>query len=142
MTWYVWKFWWFAWANDTSDGVHEKDNTWRRVCWRLWMLNNSRTALRLEWRLSLCWIGFFWEHNWEYPEGILEANHARIMMKFGIHPREVGMTPRLDVFLCLLPCLPIHLTWLGVAKKQERPKQKRDPESYAAIEAANGDEDL
>lgn len=45
----------------------------------------------LEWKLEDCWVGVFWKR------GVIQGDHVD------------GKT--LDIWICLLPCLPIHLTF-------------------------------
>lgn len=44
-----------------------------------------KPRIRLEFKLADCWIGVFWKQQ------------AR----------------RHDVWVCLLPCLPLHITWFS-----------------------------
>lgn len=62
----------------------------------------KRFTLRFEFKLADCWIGLFWRRsteNWIKPPKDRMAT--------------VTTRPRLDVWICLLPCLPLHMTLLG-----------------------------
>jgi hypothetical protein len=114
VNWYVWKWWRLAWASPGGDFCEDAEGRWRPLCGWLWLRNGSRVHAQLQWLPAYLWLGCTWRRDWEYPQGLLDANHARIMLKFEPDPGKVrGMTPRLDVWLCLLPCLPLHLTWWG-----------------------------
>lgn len=51
---------------------------------------------RVEWKLEDCWVGVFWKRS--PPE--------RTLLLLGL-----PSLPRVDVWICLLPCLPLHVWW-------------------------------
>ena len=56
--------------------------------------------VRWECKLADCWIGVFWRRDHtDYGVGRLCA--AKVLQ---------GMDT-LDVWICVVPCLPLHLTW-------------------------------
>ncbi|TMJ00947.1 MAG: hypothetical protein E6G97_18615 [Alphaproteobacteria bacterium] len=124
MRWYAWKWRFLAWAIGSGGGeIADDAGRWRRLFSRLWLRNESRFHACLEWEPRDLWLGLFWRREWQLPDHPLMANHAQALCDF-IGPRKAGLTPRLDLWLCLLPCLPIHLTFWGKperATKIDRP---------------------
>lgn len=53
--------------------------------------------LRLRWKPQDCWVGVFWRRD----------RRAGMFVDRG----WVEWTERWDVWVCLLPMLPIHLSW-------------------------------
>jgi hypothetical protein len=57
--------------------------------------------VRLEWKPEDCWVGVFWRRGeW--------ANNRKSKTEW-----------RTDVWICLLPMLPIHLWWIRPMKEGE-----------------------
>ena len=74
-------------------------------------------SVRLEFKLADMWVGAFWRRSTE--EGIEEGDkHATIVNR-----------PRLDVWVCLLPCLPIHIVHVGEASRSDPIPYWRDDSS-------------
>jgi hypothetical protein len=123
MKWNVWKWWIFAWATPpASGGVEVEGIPWRPLIGRLLIRNSTRLHARLEFKLADLWVGAYFQSSWEYPSDLISANHARIMLNMGVaEPADLGMTRRIDIWVCLAPCLPIHLTWWG---------RRPDPKPY------------
>lgn len=61
----------------------------------MWLDNHVHFRLRLEWKVQDMWIGVSWQK--------LKAP--------GLRARSY------DVWVCLLPCLPLHLSWQRVAEE-------------------------
>lgn len=119
MSWYVWRLWILAFgcqAGRAGDSIEDGLGVWRPLAWRLWVRNGSRLHAGLEWRPEDLWVGAYWRRSWEYAPGFLQANHQKLCMRVGLSPEEVGMVPVLEVWLCLLPCLPLHVLWRGEAR--------------------------
>lgn len=58
--------------------------------------------IRLEFKLADCWIGVYWKtdtHIW-HGEYVAEAKDIRVHTRYTHH-----------VWICLIPTLPIHITW-------------------------------
>lgn len=73
-------------------------------------------SVRVKWEPRDLWVGVFWDRGWQYPTDWIREGHARHMLKF-LPPDQVsGMARRLDVYVCLVPCLPIHFTWASVER--------------------------
>ena len=67
-----------------------------RVLWSHWF--NPSVRLALEWKPADLWVGLYWRR---------EGQHG---------PRGTY-----DVWLCLVPTLPVHLTWRrGMQQEQQR----------------------
>lgn len=59
----------------------------RLILWRHRLTHPSHWRVRLEWKPADCWVGVFWKsHPWN---------------------------TRLDVWVCVVPMVPIHLIWLA-----------------------------
>lgn len=63
-------------------------------------MTGRRWKLRVEWKPADCWVGLFWKRS-----------------RYGYHPAGTGVfIHKTDVWLCVLPMLPVHLsTWKRVA---------------------------
>lgn len=60
--------------------------------------------IRLEFKPQDCWIGAFWKQG-------VEAD--------GFEWRGATYRPRTDVWICVLPMLPIHIWWYGRAETED-----------------------
>lgn len=65
-----------------------------------------RMRMALEFKKEDCWIGVFWKRQ--------KLN--RLCLK----TRRYGERLETHVWVCLLPCLPIHLTFTGAWRYVER----------------------
>lgn len=54
--------------------------------------------IALEWKVEDCWVGAFWKR-------------ARLLSV----PEPATDGHMIDIWVCLLPCLPIHLTFRRLA---------------------------
>lgn len=68
-----------------------------------------KVRARIEWKLADLWVGAFWKVDRNWHETVRYDG-----------PREDGTavafvtrnaTVRVDVWVCLVPCLPLHLTF-------------------------------
>lgn len=56
-----------------------------------WLMSSRITRLRVEWKVQDLWVGVFW--------------------KTGYATTDNGQEPFwTDIWVCLLPCLPFHVT--------------------------------
>jgi hypothetical protein len=65
-------------------------------------MRNKPMHARLEWRPTVLWVGLSWKAGTpalRYVAGTGEYRRSR----------------RIDVWICLLPCLPFHLWWVQAA---------------------------
>jgi len=53
---------------------------------------NTKTWIALEWKLADLWIGVFWQRK--------QANY---------HTIDGRIVEDLHIWICLLPCLPVHI---------------------------------
>ena len=56
---------------------------------------------RFEWKLQDLWVGLFWKRG---RDEWFESGDAFFTCE------------RLDVWICVLPCVPLHIVWCGDAK--------------------------
>lgn len=56
-----------------------------------------KQQVSLEFKLEDCWIGAYWR------SGTVEV------IRHGERTRECGTARRVEAWLCLVPCLPIHV---------------------------------
>jgi hypothetical protein len=54
-------------------------------------------GVRIEFKLADMWVGVFWKRTTETSVEVA-GGEAQIMTR-----------PRIDVWICLLPCVPLHL---------------------------------
>lgn len=62
----------------------------------------KKYSLQFEFKVQDCWIGVFWRRvtsSWVSP-----PMDSRV---------EITSRPRLDVWICIVPCIPLHFTVLG-----------------------------
>lgn len=57
--------------------------------------------VRLEFKKEDCWVGVFWKVSETWAADELDD------------PLDDTTVPMVDVWVCLLPMLPIHITWIG-----------------------------
>ena len=87
--------------------------------------------VRLEWQRRDCWVGWFWKvsHPMMVAHQKVEAEEGRAIHYWSPIAGLSGepMT-QYDLWVCLIPCVPIHLTWFkkgwvgfgsGLTKKEE-----------------------
>lgn len=69
--------------------------------------------IRLEFKLADMWVGLFWRRGWP-----MDGNGLQV-----------------DMWICLIPCLPIHVTWrrrmryltgLGQESREQTAKEESD----------------
>lgn len=60
---------------------------------------------RFEFKLADLWIGLFWKRS--YDERMQEGDGVVTFVA----------ARRLDLWICLFPCLPLHLVWTGPDEK-------------------------
>lgn len=69
-----------------------------------------RWFLRVEWKPQDCWVGVFWKplyDHWSYwPEGTPARRPSDPK-----YPNRRWVRTNLDIWICLLPMVPIHLGW-------------------------------
>lgn len=58
-------------------------------------------GVRLEFKLADMWVGVFWKRTTEESVEVVDGE-SQIMSR-----------PRVDVWVCLLPCLPLHFVAVG-----------------------------
>jgi len=61
--------------------------------------------VRLEWQPRDLWIGAYWERRWARPEDGPPQDRQRYRVY--------------DLWVCALPCLPLHLRWLRLGAKED-----------------------
>ena len=59
----------------------------------------SGGGVALEFKLEDCWVGLFWKRTRALRRGVASSQGC------------VGYVGRVDVWICLLPCLPVHAWW-------------------------------
>ena len=57
-------------------------------------LRRHTLTWRIEWKVADCWVGAFWKRS----------------------PGWLSQTDRLDIWICVIPCLPLHLTRLTITE--------------------------
>lgn len=77
----------------------------------------------ITWRLLFeprdLWIGLYWDYKplaYDDGKGVkfdASGDQAFLQMAASLGVASVPPRPRLDLWLCLCPCLPLHLTWWG-----------------------------
>lgn len=82
-------------------------------------------GLRFEIRPQDCWVGVYWKVSWELlgPEWRLrtdDAASAGQLPRLAPRPTDAELTRRLDLWVCLLPCLPLHLWFLRPCQENDR----------------------
>lgn len=74
----------------------------------LWTQRFGKVTISIEFKIEDLWMGVFWHKT---PEQIGHVQSV-VFMRPGERPTG-GITPvfanNLDVWICLLPCLPIHI---------------------------------
>lgn len=67
------------------------------------------TQVRLEFKIEDLWIGAFWRRSTENRIEVDEDSSTAVQVKM----------PRLDVWICFFPCLPLHFIWTGEESRSE-----------------------
>lgn len=74
---------------------------------------------RVEFAPRLCWVGFSWKKSWELLGPTWEASTAdedgiRVLVSLpetsGL-PTDATVRRKIDLWVCLVPCLTVHFTW-------------------------------
>jgi hypothetical protein len=68
------------------------------------MMHRTGPVVRLEWKPQDCWIGVFWKRS---EAGREPLTRGRIVS-------SVRVVMQTDVWVCLLPMLPLHIQWWSV----------------------------
>lgn len=64
----------------------------------------SDFRIKVEFKPQDCWIGVFWRRKlW-----MLDKDNSITLLRT---TPPSPLVPHYDVWICLLPCLPIHLSW-------------------------------
>jgi hypothetical protein len=67
------------------------------------MWYNGAMDIKLEFKLEDAWVGVFWKHSCRMNEFC-----GRKIIK------------KTDVWICLVPCLPLHITWEVIDRDFEK----------------------
>lgn len=89
----------------------------------------GRWKITLEFKLEDLWVGAFWKSLWSMGYEIV---YPECTKRFpSSHPDRDYYAERtaFDLWVCLVPCFPIHLTWYVVT-----PRQRDEEETEAAVE--------
>jgi hypothetical protein len=57
--------------------------------------------IRIEFKLEDLWVGLFWKSKWQMTPLKMDGGHS-------ITGYERSS---FDLWICLIPCVPIHLNW-------------------------------
>lgn len=74
---------------------------------------------RFHWEPRDLWIGMFWDYKplaYDDGKGVkfdASGDQAFLQMAASLGVASSPPRPRLDLWICLLPCLPLHVTWWG-----------------------------
>lgn len=77
--------------------------------------------LRFEFKPEDLWVGAFWKRTVEPAVPVTYYDENK---KLVVYDHELVWTrKRVDLWVCLVPCLPLHLTWYGGWKFRERVRE-------------------
>lgn len=65
--------------------------------------------IKLEFKIQDFWVGVFWKSTWNIGYESCSGPQERVTF---------------DIWLCLVPCVPIHFAWRHIHKERRRPATK------------------
>lgn len=71
--------------------------------------SGSHWRLSLEYKLADFWIGMFVDRRYDHVSEV-GYHHAGFLQKAFRDP-DNWVTSTMDVYVCLIPCFPIHFRW-------------------------------
>jgi len=71
--------------------------------------------IKLEFKLQDMWIGLFWETILLMDDVKMSGINSDNL--FIVDEKNSKFSEKIDLWICLIPCFPIHITWRTKSRK-------------------------